>query len=181
MYTLPLLLIITIFFFPHPAVIIDSSIPQSGFKWAGPRLQGFLRLYFQPHTTSHIVFIASIVEGFFAFRHMSYFEIAFMFLCYTHDLSVNTYFKSNIQFIPSTIFNQQESMKFGARFGRVWEQFGRGRIHFLVPVSTDSPLGWGNLLVFPSSTLHHYFQIESMIGRSPFYSFYYLLLSPTQF
>ena len=52
-----------IFFFPHPAVIIDSSIPQSGFKWAGPRLQGFLRLYFQPHTTSHIVFIASIVEA----------------------------------------------------------------------------------------------------------------------
>ena len=75
-----LLLIITIFFFfPHPAVIIDSSIPQSGFKWAGPRLQGFLRLYFQPHTTSHIVFIASIVEGFLALRHMSYFELAFMF------------------------------------------------------------------------------------------------------
>ena len=121
LYTLPLLLTITIFFFPHPAVIIDSSIPQSGFKWAGPRLQGFLRLYFQPHTTSHIVFIASIVEGFLALRHMSYFEIAFMFLCYTHDLSVNTYFKSNTQFIPSKIFNQQESMKIGARFGRVWE------------------------------------------------------------
>ena len=122
------------FFFPHPAVIIDSSIPQSGFKWAGPRLQGFLRLYFQPHTTSHIVFIASIVEGFLALRHMSYFEIAFMFLCYTHGLSVNTDFKSNIQFIPSKIFNQQESMKIGARFGR-------GGIHFLVRVTADRPLG----------------------------------------